>query len=128
MTFLPRIVRFSMVGGASTLAYALLALGGEALGMNVVVASVLAYALCVPFAYLGHRHFTYGSSRPHREAVSRFVALNIAGLAISAAAPWLLCDVVRLPAFAGVFTAAVLVPLASYAGQALLVFPSAKTA
>ena len=123
MSFLPRVVRFGMVGAASTLAYIALALLGEALGLTVVVASVAAYALCIPFAYLGHRHFTYGSNRPHREATPRFVALNLVGLGISAAAPWLLCDLAGLPPFAGVFTAAVLVPLASFAGQSLFVFP-----
>jgi putative flippase GtrA len=125
---LPRIVRFFMVGGASTLAYILLALAGEALGLAVVIASVAAYALCIPFAYLGHRHFTYGSDRPHREASPRFVALNLLGLGISAGAPWLLCDVAGLPPFAGVFTAAVLVPLASFAGQSLFVFPATRRA
>jgi len=126
MKMLPRVVRFGMVGAASTLAYMVLALLGEALGMAVVVASVAAYTLCIPFAYLGHRHLTFGSDRPHREAVSRFVALNLLGLGVSAAAPWLLCDLAGLPAFAGVFTAAILVPLASFAGQSLFVFPTEK--
>lgn len=128
MTLLPRLLRFGLVGAASTLAYMVLALLGEAAGLAVVIASVLAYAVCVPFAYLGHRHFTYGSSRPHREATPRFLILNLIGLGISAAAPWLLCDVAGLPPFAGVFTAAVLVPLASFAGQSLFVFPSASRA
>jgi putative flippase GtrA len=123
---LPRVVRFGMVGAASTLAYMALALLGEALGMAVVVASVAAYSLCIPFAYLGHRHLTFGSDRPHREAASRFVALNLLGLGVSAAAPWLLCDLAGLPAVAGVFTAAILVPLASFAGQSLFVFPKEK--
>jgi putative flippase GtrA len=123
---LPRIVRFGMVGAASTLAYIALALLGEGLGLAVAVASIAAYSLCIPFAYLGHRHLTFGSDRPHREALSRFVALSLLGLGISAAAPWLLCDLLRLPAFVGVFTVAILVPLASFAGQSLFVFPSAK--
>ena len=45
------------------------------------------------------------------------------GIGLSIAAPWLLCDRFGLPAAIGVFTVAVLVPLASFVGQSLFVFP-----
>ena len=59
---------------------------------------------------------------------SRFLALNLFGIGLSVAVPWLLCDRLALPAAAGVLAVAVLVPLASYFGQSLFVFPDRKQA
>jgi putative flippase GtrA len=124
--FLPRVLRFGIIGATSTGSYIILALAGEALGLPVALASVIAYAITIPLSYFGHRHLTFESDRPHREAASRFVALNLFGIGLSIGAPWLLCDRLELPAAIGVFTVAVLVPLASFVGQSLFVFPGEK--
>lgn len=126
MSFLPRIVRFFIIGATSTGSYVLLALAGEALGLPVALASAGAYGITIPLSYFGHRQLTFESDRPHREAASRFIALNLFGIGMSMAAPWLLCDRLGLPAAVGVLTVAVLVPLASFIGQSLFVFPSEK--
>ena len=126
MNLLPRVLRFFLIGATSTGSYIVLALAGEALGLPVALASVGAYAVTIPLSYFGHRHLTFGSDRPHREAASRFLALNLFGIGLSIAAPWLLCDRLGLPAAVGVFSVAVLVPLASFVGQSLFVFPVEK--
>lgn len=128
MTFLPRVVRFGIIGAASTGAYVALALIGKGLGLPVSAASLAAYAVAFPFSYFGHRRVTFQSDRPHREAVSRFVALNLFGLLLAVAMPWLLCDQLGLPGIAGIVAVAVTVPLSSFLGQSLLVFPSAGDA
>jgi putative flippase GtrA len=123
MTSLPRVVRFGIIGAVTTGGYALLALLGKAAGIPVVAASLCAYLAMMAFSYFGHRHLTFESERPHREAASRFVALNLFGLLLSLAVPWLLCDRIGLSASVGLLTVAVLVPLSSFVGQSLFVFP-----
>jgi putative flippase GtrA len=123
VTFLPRVVRFGIIGAFTTVGYVLLALLGEASGIHVAVASLCAYLAMGTLSYFGHRHVTFESERPHREAASRFVAVTLFGLLLALAAPWLLCDRLGLPASIGVLTVAVLVPLTSYFGQSLFVFP-----
>lgn len=121
-----KIGAFGLVGAISTLAYTGLALAFGKLGLHPVAASFAAYAVGMVISYTGHRHLTFGSSRPHREAFPRFVIVNLFGIAVSIAAPWALTVHLALPPIVAVLTTTFLVPLASFVGHNRFVFPSAS--
>lgn len=75
-----RLQRFATAGLASTLLYAVLAMVFERGGLAPVKASVTAYAVAAGFSYLAQRH-AFASTRAHAEAVPRFLASTLLGLA-----------------------------------------------
>lgn len=123
---LRRIGAFGLVGLLATLTYALCALLFERLGMGAVAASFLAYLAGMALSYSGHRRLTFASSRPHAEAIPRFIAVNMFGLGVSLALPWLLTVRLGLPSIVAVMAASILVPMASYIGHSRLVFADAR--
>lgn len=122
-----RISAFGLVGGLSTITYAVLALTFERLGAGAVPASFAAYLVGMLISYSGHRRLTFGSDRRHGEAIPRFIAVNLFGLAVSLALPWLLTTRIGLPSVIAVVAAAILVPLASFIGHSRFVFSDART-
>ncbi|WP_380877566.1 hypothetical protein ACFB49_13370 [Sphingomonas sp. DBB INV C78] len=123
-----KIGAFGLVGGASTLAYIALALGFGRLGLHAVAASFAAYLVGMVISYAGHRHLTFASRRPHSEALPRFVLVNLFGVGLSLAAPFLLTVTFGLPPAVAVATTTILVPLASFVGHNRFVFPQRSDA
>ena len=78
--------RFLLVGGAATaLQYGLLVLQVEWLGWPVVASSSLAYLLSALCNYAANYHFTFASQARHQQALPRFFAIALAGLALNGA-------------------------------------------
>lgn len=119
----PRPFRFVLVGLAATLCYAVLAWTSTTrLGLPPPVASLASYAAAAVLSYLGHRHLTFRSRRPHGEAVPRFAGISVAGYGVAFLAPWLLTD--RIGAHPGIAIAVTcaVVPVLTYVGLGRLVF------
>lgn len=58
-----RLIRFALVGGANTAAYFILANALVYLiGVHRDLSAYLAYALILPFSFVGHRRFTFRSA------------------------------------------------------------------
>lgn len=69
-----RLIRFGVVGGATSLAYGVLvAVQVEGLHLSAPVAAALSYLGLMPLNYLGHRRATWRSAAPRRPEVQRFV-------------------------------------------------------
>lgn len=117
-----RLVRFGLIGAATTLLYAGLAwLFGRGLHWPAALASAAAYGACATLSYWGHRKLTFRSREPHRVALPRFAATTAGGYAAALAVP------VVLGAFGFGFELAILltclaIPLANFVVLDRLVF------
>lgn len=76
-------LRFVMVGAlAAGVHYGVALLLNGALGVAPAWANPLAFAAAFPVSYVGHRFFSFpGASRPHRQAVPRFLSVALASFA-----------------------------------------------
>ena len=104
---------FLVVGGFCASFYIGLAEVVHSSGLTPTVASVLAYLVCIPLGYLGHRAFTFQSTRSHRHAELAYPAVVIA-LTIAAAVTFVSTHIFRLPATAAFFLAGLAAASASY--------------
>jgi putative flippase GtrA len=118
------LVSFAGVGVLSTLTYIVLAMAFGSLGAGAVSASLMAYACGMLVSYGGHRSVTFRSDQPHREAVPRFIMLNIVGSGLAVMIPFLFDRFLGLPSFAGIAATAIAVPLLSFIGHSRFVFPA----
>lgn len=79
-------LRFVLIGATAASAYVLLGTAlTQALGWPVWLASLLAYASCVPVAYLGQKHVAFRSQVAHRRAFPRYIAVQVSNLALAVA-------------------------------------------
>lgn len=119
-----RFGRFVLVGGSVTLTYAVLSLVfHNRFGLSAVPASFLANVIAAVFSYFGHRVYTFYSKRPHREALTSFAALTLAGFGFSIFMPWLLTDQFNLPMAVPVVVTSIAVPVFNFFVMGRLVFP-----
>lgn len=84
----PRIrgqfLRFAVMGALGVLVqYAILILQVDGLQWPVVLASVVAYAVGAIANYMLNYYFTFRSARRHHEAMPRFFAVVLIGLAMN---------------------------------------------
>lgn len=120
-----RMTMFAIVGAAATASYVVLALVLTSLyPAAAILDSVIAYTLASIVSYCGHRWITFGSARPHAEAVPRFAAVTSIGYAITAAMPLVVIDWLGLDGRLSVAAVCVLVPLVTYVGLDRLVYRS----
>ena len=69
-----RLIRFAVVGGATSLGYGILVVVQvECLRISAPAAAGLSYLLLMPLNYMGHRRATWRSAAPKRQEVQRFV-------------------------------------------------------
>lgn len=123
----PRLLRWGVVGVTATLSYAFLAwvLAKEA-GLPAGAASVVAYGLSAGISYVGHRHLTFRSSRPHREALSPFVGISLLGYAAAFLIPVVVTGVLGAPVEASILATCATVPALTYLGLSRLVFRTSR--
>jgi putative flippase GtrA len=113
---------FLVVGGFCASFYIGLAEVVHSSGLTPTAASVLAYVVCIPLGYLGHRAFTFQSTRSHRHAGLAYPAVQVIALTIAAAVTFVSTHIFRLPATATFFLAALAAASASYFLQKNWVF------
>jgi len=120
-----RLLRFGLVGGLATLAYAVLAETFAHAGLDPVTASVAAYLAAGVVSYLGHKRVTFRSGGAHAEELPRFVLTLGLGIAVAAAAPAVLTTWLRPPQVVSTAFTCVAAPLLSYVALSLVVFRTA---
>jgi putative flippase GtrA len=82
---LAQFLRFVAVGAIGTAAhYAVLIVGVERLGVRAVAASSAGALLGAIVNYSLNRRHTFGSERPHREALPRFMLIAALAFAMNA--------------------------------------------
>jgi putative flippase GtrA len=123
---LPRMLRFACVGVGVAgffmfLTYVLVS-GGAA----PFWASVLAYVVCFVVAYLLQRFWTFEAKHPHREALPRYLALQVGCAVFSGLVPQVAIDHFGATRVVAVGLAAITASLLSYVGSTLFVFPNAR--
>lgn len=80
---------FALVGGLATgLQYLLLFILVRFAGMAGPLASAIGFVVSAIFNYLANRYFTFRSQRSHQEALPRFMAVSLTGLAINTLVLW----------------------------------------
>lgn len=72
-----RVVYFGMIGLANTIAYIAISIVFVRCGMNALVASLFAYALCALWSYWMNASFTFDARAPHGVAAPRFLGITI---------------------------------------------------
>ena len=82
--------RFGIVGVASTLTHAGVALLAHALpGMTPTLANFTGFGVALTVSYLGHYHWTFASEAPHRSSLPRFLLISAALFLVSQVVVWL---------------------------------------
>ncbi len=118
-----RLSRFLLIGGASTVLYAVLALAlSNVEGVGVTGASILAFGIAAVFSYVGHKYITFVSGGDHRFELPRFLVLTLLGLVVVSLLPAILCGVLDLPAAVPIVLACVFIPAVNYVVLGLWVF------
>jgi putative flippase GtrA len=90
MRIVEQLMRFLMVGGAATaLQYVILVALVQLELTGAVAASNIGFAISAVLNYAANRTFTFRSERRHIEALPRFAAVALGGLAVNATLMWL---------------------------------------
>lgn len=74
---------FILVGVAAAIVYAVTATAILRFGAPGWVASMIAYAVIIPLAYLAQRRWTFSSAARHAHAFPRYASIQILGLVAS---------------------------------------------
>ena len=110
-----KLVRFPIVGLASTLIYAVSTAAYIAhLGLGTQVAALAGYGTAIPFSFLAHRSFTFGSAGGVRIEFIRFAVVHAVGAILSWLSMGLAVERLHLHYAVGIVGAVVLVPLVSF--------------
>ena len=112
-----RFLRFAVIGGMSTLIYAVVALilaQPRSIGMPAVTASAFGYGAGAIFSYCGHRFVTFMSDGAVGFEIARFVGATAVGFMLSTGLAVILSDLVGLPPFVPVAVASILVPILNF--------------
>jgi putative flippase GtrA len=111
------IVWLAVVGGTTTLTYAVLAWAlTERMPGPAWLASVTAYSVASILSYAGHRRLTFRSRQPHTHEAPRFIALAVVGYGTAATTPLVMTDMLNAnPLFAIVATCLIIPVLNTWA-------------
>jgi putative flippase GtrA len=124
-----RILRFAVIGGVSTLIYAVLTLALSAMhgfGMPVTIASIAGYGAGAVFSYCGHRFVTFMSDGAVGFEIVRFACATALGFLLSVGLAVILADVAGLPPLVPVAIASILVPVLNFIILRKFVFVAAR--
>ena len=91
-----RIPRYVVVGALCAGLYNLIMIAGDALGVNFVASTCLAFVVNVLVGYTLHCRFTFSEAMSWR-GLARYTAAMLLNLPLSIVGIWLLHGAVRLP-------------------------------
>lgn len=83
-SYLSRLLRFSIVGGIATLVqYLILIALVMASDFSPAIASTIGFVISSLVNYILNYSFTFKSSKPHTETLTRFLIISVCGLIIN---------------------------------------------
>ncbi len=110
-----KLLRFPAVGAASTLIYAIATSSYISLfSVGNELAAFFGYMTAVPFAFFGHRSFTFSSRGAVTTELGRFVLVHLIGLVVSWFSMHVMVGQFHLHYAFGIAGAMVLVPTISF--------------
>lgn len=110
-----RMLRYAIIGVAIALIYnATVFYLAHHQDMRPVPASLIGYALTLPFAYVGHRVHTFNSHNRILPESRRFGVATVFSLVVTLATMFLLADVLSLPPIIGAVTATIVIPWGNF--------------
>jgi putative flippase GtrA len=114
---------FAVVGVAATATHVAAALAARELAhLSPLAANLVGYLCAVGVSYLGNARFTFRRAVWHGPQFVRFVAVSLAGLALTQGLTWLLVERLGWPFGAGLAVVAVAVPALSFVLQRVWAF------
>lgn len=118
-----KVLRFGVVGGLAALTYAVVTAGlVTGFGVLPVPAAFAGYCASVPFAFVGHRSFSFRSKgRLSIEAV-RFLLAQVLNVSVTLLSMHAVTEWFDAPWWWGVVAATILVPAANFVFMNLWVF------
>ena len=122
------ILRFAIVGGASTLLYVALTVVLTRATIPLAKASLISYVVCGVISFLCHRAFTFASHGFWAVEAARFAALNFAGVIASSAAPIVFTDRFGLPSIYAIAVTCAVAPAVNYLAMRAFVFHRVRRA
>jgi len=118
-----KLVRFALVGGSTTLLYAIFAIGiHEILGSPVLLGHAIAFLLAVPLSYLGQRRFTFLYKGRQLLALKRFLVTSGFAFAVSTGAVYLSNEILNWHYLVATGITVLVVPLVTFVTMLLWVF------
>lgn len=97
------LLGFLLVGGSGAVAFVVLS--SLAIGLRTGVPDWIVSALCwaalIGPVYLGHWLYSFRTGAPHRQALPRYIAVQLAGVALAAIFSYLTYRILGLPAVVG---------------------------
>ena len=110
-----RMLRYAIIGIAIAVVYnGAVYYFAHYHSMRPVPASLVSYAILLPFAYVGHRTHTFNSHNKLLPESRRFAVATVFSLIISLGSMYLLAEVIGLPPIVGAFTATVVIPWGNF--------------
>jgi putative flippase GtrA len=116
------LVRFAVVGLASTALYFAALLIGVRAGAPASVAGLIAYIVIMGLNYLAQRWWTFRSKRAHRSSLVRFAGTHVVGVGLNTLTLGVLVDALGIALVVGQGVALALVFAWSYLAQKFFVF------
>jgi putative flippase GtrA len=115
MTDFRQLGWFGLVGGGAALLYAVqVYVYTKNFGWSAPFGSTFAYLMCGVVSYSGNRLFTFQSNAPLAPEVSRFVLTSVLGMAISAAIPFVLTEMMHVAAWISFAVVCLAVPTMNF--------------
>jgi putative flippase GtrA len=121
-----QLLRFVCVGVGVAVFFMFLTYALVSRGARPFWASVLAYVICFVVAYLLQRFWTFEAKHPHREALPRYLALQVACAVLSGLVPQVAIDHFGATRLVAVGLATLTASVLSYVGSTLFVFPDVR--
>lgn len=118
-----RLIRFGLVGGTTSAAYALV-VAGLVRWVSEPVAAALAYLALLPLNYIGHRRATFRSDAPRRPEQLRYLLMHAVTLVACMATMQGITAGLGASHWAGSAAIIVLAPILNFALMHLWVFRS----
>ena len=122
---LRRLATLASVGAIATVAYGIIAESLVVVGLKLLWASLIAYAVSATWSYLGHKYFTFASSGKHVIEAPRFILTTGVGLLIAVGMPTLIAKLFGPSPYVAVLATCILVPIISFVASQRFVFRSA---
>ena len=121
---LGQLVRFAIVGGLSTVVYAVVYWPLATYAIPPVLASVAGFMVAVVFGYIFHSRWSF---RGHEAeggvgTQSRFVAVQSVGMAMNAGFTWIFTGPLHQPTWVPLVPVVLVTPLVTFALNRYLVF------
>lgn len=118
-----RVVYFGIIGLANTIAYVVISMAFVRCGMNALVASLFAYALCALWSYWMNARFTFEARAPHGVAAPRFLGISIVSSSIATVILFM-ARKLGFPVEMSLILTSLAVPIANYVAAEFFVFRS----